>query len=832
MSRTLLNTFTAFAFGTLIALTAACGKDSSTAPAPSPPAPPQPPPPAPTPVATRIDVTPASATLTTIGQTVQLNAQVFDQNNNVMTGAVITWTSVDPRIASVGTGGLVTAAKYGTTRITAQSGNATQRVEVRVVQTVGRIAVEPTEATLTALGETVQLAATVQDRSGQTIVGANVTWRSSDTAVASVSASGLVTAVGNGTARITARSGSTEQGVTVKVMQAPAGIAVDPSEATLTAIGETVQLEARVFDSNDMNIEGAGVTWQSSDVSVANVSPNGLVIAVANGAASITATSGSFSDSTEVTVMQTPASIAIDPERAILAEVGMTLQLTASVLDLNGHRVDGADVTWASSDEAIATVDDQGLVTAVAGGTVEIAARSGEISAVSAITVKGVGLDRETLTALYHATNGDEWTNNENWLSDAPLSDWHGVSTTFAGTVTSIRLGQNNLSGFIPAELCQLSSLERLELPRNQLTGPIPPELGLLTNLSFLWLASNELTGSIPPELGQLINLGLLWLDDNRLTGGIPPEFGELTSLRGLDISSNALTGVLPPELGQLTSLTTLFLLNNEMTGIIPPELGQLINLKDLILAGNAFTGTIPPELGQTKLVRLLLTSNKLTGEIPLELAQLADLTDLSLDGNMLTGIIPPELAQLTRLEQLTLSQNRLTGTIPPELTQLAHLDNLNLSQNRLTGTIPPELGQLASLERLILDQNMLTGTIPSELAQLSNLESLFIGQNRLTGTIPPELGHIGGLRTLAIDNNQLTGGIPDELGQLTSLIWLWLEGNPGLTGPLPNSFTGLTSMNFLKLNNTSLCVPPTAVFRTWIDGIQSADGVVYCSGP
>lgn len=831
VSRILLNTFTALAFGTLIALTAACGKDSSTAPAPSPPAPTQPPPPAPTPVATRIAITPASATLTTIGQTVQLNAQVFDQNNNVMTGAVITWTSGDTGIAMVSPAGLVTAAKYGTTRITARSGNATQRVEVRVVQTVGRITVEPSEATLTAIGETVQLTATVQDRSGQTIVGANVTWRSSDTAVANVSASGLVTAAGNGTARITARSGSTEQGVDVKVMQAPAGIAIDPSEATLTAIGETVKLEARVFDSNNMAIEGAGATWQSSDASVATVS-DGLVTAVANGAASITATSGGFSDSTEVTVMQTPASIAIDPERATLAEVGMTVQLTAMVLDLNGHRVDGADVTWASSDESIATVDGQGLVTAVASGAVEIAAQSGEISAVSAITVKGAGLDRETLTVFYHATNGDEWTNNENWLSDAPLSDWHGVSTTFAGTVTSIKLGQNNLSGFIPAELCQLSSLERLELPRNQLTGPIPPELGLLTNLSFLWLASNELTGSIPPELGQLINLGLLWLDDNRLTGGIPPEFGELASLRGLDISSNELTGVLPPELGQLTSLTTLFLLNNAMTGIIPPELGQLINLKDLILAGNAFTGTIPPELGQTKLVRLLLTSNNLTGEIPLELAQLAGLTDLSLDGNMLTGIIPPELAQLTRLEQLTLSQNRLTGNIPPELAQLAHLDNLNLSQNRLTGTIPPELAQLASLERLILDQNMLTGTIPSELAQLSNLVSLFIGQNRLTGTIPPELGQIGGLRTLAIDDNQLTGGIPDELGQLTNLVWLWLEHNPRLTGPLPDSFTGLTSLNIIKLSNTGLCVPATTMFRSWIDSIQSVSGVQYCSGP
>ena len=831
MSRILLHPFFLLVLGTLIALAAACGTDSTTSP--RTPDPPQPPPPPPTPVATRITITPASATLNAIGQTVQLTAQVFDQNNAVMPGITVTWTSRDSGIASVSTAGLVTAVKYGTTRIAAMSGNASQDIEVKVVQTVGRIEIEPTEATLMAIGATVQLTAAVLDRSGQAIAGANVTWRSSDTAVASVSASGLVTSTGNGTARITARSGSTEQGVTVMVMQTPTGIVIDPPEAILTAIGETVQLIARVVDPNNRTIEEAAVTWQSSDATVATVSADGLVTAVKNGAATITATSGALSESTEITVEQMPASIVIDPERAILTEAGMTVQLTAEVLDPNGHEIEDAEVSWSSSDVAIATVDDQGLVTGVSGGIAEITAQTGEVFSESLISVKGTGLDREALTAFYHATNGGQWNNNDNWLSDAPLSDWYGVTTNFAGEVTRIQLGQNNLRGPIPAELCNLSALESLELSRNELTGNIPPELGQLTNLTFLWLASNDFTGNIPPELGQLTDLGLLWLSDNGLTGGIPSEFGQLIYLRSLDISGNELTGDIPAELGQLTSLNTIYLLNNELSGNVPPELGQLTDLTHLDLDGNRITGTIPHELGQLyNLERLGLSANELTGEIPIEFAQLTELTDLSLSSNRLTGDIPAELAQLTNLEKLSLGKNRLTGNIPPELGQLTELTFLGLAYNMLTGSIPPELGQLTRLENLYFDRNELTGNIPPELGQLTNLRELWFKDNRLAGTIPPELGQLANLSSLTLDDNRLTGAIPPALGQLTDLGTLWLAENSGLTGPLPDTFTGLENMSWLTLSVTGLCVPPTSAFRTWIDGIQSAEGVVYCPGP
>ena len=130
------------------------------------------------------------------------------------------------------------------------------------------------------------------------------------------------------------------------------------------------------------------------------------------------------------------------------------------------------------------------------------------------------------LVALYNATDGPSWsnTNSWNWLSDAPLEEWHGVTTDDSGGVTELRLSHNRLSGNIPAKLGSLSNLKVLELSHNQLSGEIPPELGSLPNLEELDLSNNKLNGEMPPELGSLPNLRVLVLSYNELSGEIPPE--------------------------------------------------------------------------------------------------------------------------------------------------------------------------------------------------------------------------------------------------------------------------------------------------------------------
>ena len=249
-------------------------------------------------------------------------------------------------------------------------------------------------------------------------------------------------------------------------------------------------------------------------------------------------------------------------------------------------------------------------------------------------TAISANTDRLALVALYNATDGANWLKSDNWLTDAPLNDWHGVDTDSTGRVVSLFLYDNQLSGTIPPELGNLTNLEFLNVGTNQLSGTIPPELGNLTNLDILSLATNQLSGTIPPELGRLSNLTELVLATNPLSGTIPPELGNLSNLEVLVLGTNQLSGTIPPELGSLSNLTVLFLFDNQLSGTIPPELGNLTNLTALVLATNQLSGTIPPELGNlTKLRWLYLAENGFTGCIPAGLRNVDrnDLADLGL---------------------------------------------------------------------------------------------------------------------------------------------------------------------------------------------------------
>ena len=199
--------------------------------------------------------------------------------------------------------------------------------------------------------------------------------------------------------------------------------------------------------------------------------------------------------------------------------------------------------------------------------------------------------------ALYQATDGANWTSNDNWLSEAPLEEWYGVITDLSGRVTELSLSENELSGEIPAELGNLANLELLDLWRNQLSGEIPTELGNLTKLELLYLWRNQLSGEIPAELGNLANLKYLDLYDNQLSGEIPAELGNLANLKVLVLYENQLSGEIPAELGSLASLELLALHDNRLSGEIPAELGNLANLEVLVLLENQLSGCVPDKL-------------------------------------------------------------------------------------------------------------------------------------------------------------------------------------------------------------------------------------------
>ena len=154
-------------------------------------------------------------------------------------------------------------------------------------------------------------------------------------------------------------------------------------------------------------------------------------------------------------------------------------------------------------------------------GTATITAQAGDASGEAEITTIE-NPNRAALVALYDATDGPNWVDSENWLTDVPLGDWYGVETDASGRVVELDLG-GRYDGI-------------RDLPGNGLLGSIPPELGNLANLEVLDLSRNDLTGVIPPELGRLANLRALVLSVNRLEGTIPAELGNLVKLSGLYI--------------------------------------------------------------------------------------------------------------------------------------------------------------------------------------------------------------------------------------------------------------------------------------------------------
>ena len=317
------------------------------------------------------------------------------------------------------------------------------------------------------------------------------------------------------------------------------------------------------------------------------------------------------------------------------------------------------------------------------------------------------------LHALYNATDGANWINSGNWLSDAALSDWHGITTDDEGRVTEIYLIGNNLEGEIPAELGRLSHLEGL------------------------YLARNELSGSIPPELGDLYNLEVLMLFDNDLTGAIPYQFGNLESLEVMHLSRNQLSGRIPTQLGNLENLRRLHLTVNDLSGSIPPSLGNLTNLRQLSIAANDLTGSVPAEIADlTELTHIYLWGNDLfASSFISNLDNLTNLQWLDIGGNQLDGTdVLPKISSLTKLTGLGLHDSDLTDDdLQDYMEDLRALDLefLNISSNGLSD---PQtlvgLSRITTIQRLAINDNDFSGELPSTMTRLTLMRLFYFHDN------------------------------------------------------------------------------------------------------
>lgn len=346
------------------------------------------------PKVTSIVVTP-TATQVEMGRTVTLTAVVRDQRDSVMTGKTVTWVSNNSSVATVAgnvvTAGATTAIVTGVTKGTA---SIVASVEGRVT-TVPVFVVDPTVATVTVtatvpptffVGQTLQASAVARDSGNNALTAFTTTWTSSAPTVASVSASGLITALSAGTTTITATSGGKTGTLNVTVSLVPVARVLltlpKPSH-----VGRPAAVVAELRNSSGTALTAAQRTfgWHSSDESVATVSASGVITGLTYGTTIITCVVENRVGTLVVNVTEVGIDhIVVSPDSSDL-KVGATRQYTATAFDadsvpLSVAALNGRPFEWTTANNATARVSNIGLLLGIAPGTTFVSASIGTVS--------------------------------------------------------------------------------------------------------------------------------------------------------------------------------------------------------------------------------------------------------------------------------------------------------------------------------------------------------------------------------------------------------------------------------------------------------------------
>jgi hypothetical protein len=484
--------------------------------------------------------------------------------------------------------------------------------------------------------------------------------------------------------------------------------------------------------------------------------------------------------------------------------------------------------------------------------------------------------DFNALEALYTATNGQNWLNNTNWFNpNAPISSWFGI-TEVNGRVTEIVLPDNNLLPNLPPEIGNLSELRRIEIYNTN--GPvygsissIPAEICNLTNMEYIDLRGWGLGGDLP-SLANCMMFNLTWLDlrNNFFTGQIPQEIANLPNLFVFVISNNNFSGPIPDFTNLVNGPLDFFWIENNnfvyadfenqfpaynASGAFQYAPQKLVGEQTAQVAniGSTITLEVPTNLGSqlsadwyranpddtftfiTSGLSFALTINSEAdyGDY-IYFTSSAIVTGLNLQSANFT--IGPDPSTHPDYDALIAIYNALDGpnwtdpwdiTAPIETWDTSFRLQFDEVTNRvihfeysgagLSGIIPPEVGDLSELTTLGLFGNDITGEVPSEIWALTNLINLVIGSQQsysafnpgtmtLSNGIPPEISNLQQLEWLNLNGIQLNLPLQPELYNLPNLFRLRLQ-DCGITGQLPSGFSTISDIR-VERNNFSGPIP------------------------
>ncbi|MGE0021312.1 MAG: S8 family serine peptidase [Draconibacterium sp.] len=435
--------------------------------------------------------------------------------------------------------------------------------------------------------------------------------------------------------------------------------------------------------------------------------------------------------------------------------------------------------------------------------------------------------DSLALVTIYNVTNGPNWGDKTNWLT-GNVQDWYGVTLNIEGRVTGLNLACNNLSGYIPTEIGNLTELKKLHLGNNM----------FVTN----WYGSNSLSQQpIPQTMANLTKLEVLSLDQLWMNSELPDVFGGMTELRELYIQYNYFNNhSLPAGIASCSRLERMSIYYNYFYDL--PDLSGLNNLIYLE-AGRCYFDfeDIEPNLfipqfyyyNQRLILGEPVTLNPATSDTVTHTIEVGGtfnnyqwLKDgVELNGQNTNTLVLPNISagdagiytlrvtnsqatQLTltshpviiyqnqlpiykALEALYnstggvnwnnktnwLSNEPLTTWFGINIDTYSGLYYLNLYNNNLIGSLPQEFGDLSMFYNISIGGNLgLSGEIPATVGQLTQLQYLQLYNNNLTGSIPDEILNCTNLRGINVQDNQITGS-PDLSG-FNNISWVYVDYN------------------------------------------------------
>ena len=304
-------------------------------------------------------------------------------------GSPVSWRSLNPDVATVSAGGVVSGRNIGTTMVIAAARRSNDTATISVRAPLASVSLVPDSLSVVS-GHSAKFSVQGIDKAGQTVTdfsASPVKWSSSDDSIATVSKDGSIQGNGPGRAIVTLTVNGKTDFASVRVLPAPiASVSITPAPSATLGVGRPLQLSVIVRDSTGRT-QTRTASWKSSNLNVATVTDIGEVDGRSTGSTSITASVDGISGTTTVQVVPAGVSTVSVAMNASSLQTGQTTLAAATSRDSNGTVLTGRTAAWSSSNPTVATISPLGVVSALSPGTTSIVATVEGVSASAPLTV-------------------------------------------------------------------------------------------------------------------------------------------------------------------------------------------------------------------------------------------------------------------------------------------------------------------------------------------------------------------------------------------------------------------------------------------------------------